>query len=61
MAASNQNSSKDQVKPASDTVNLTAEELRRISGGAGVGRATPDPTPTTPPPPGNSPTLKPGT
>jgi hypothetical protein len=48
MAASNPDSSKDQpkpTKPASDTVNLTPEELRRISAGAGVGKVVVQPTP----------------
>jgi hypothetical protein len=62
MAASSQDPSKGQkpTKPASDTVNLTADELRRISGGAKVGVAPPTSTPTTPTPPPTGPAVNPG-
>ncbi len=50
MAASSQNPSKDQdkaTKKTSDTVNLTPDELRRISGGAKIGQIPPTPSPPT--------------
>jgi hypothetical protein len=61
MAASGQNPSKDQDKASkkpSDTVNLTDEEMRRVSGGAKVGPIPPSPTPPSPnPPPPTTPTV----
>lgn len=50
MAASSQNAAKEQekAKKTPDTVNLTPEELRRISGGAKIGQIPPSPTPPSP-------------
>ncbi|APW62515.1 hypothetical protein [Paludisphaera borealis] len=63
MAASSHNPPKDSdnsPKKSSDTVNLTPDELRRISGGAKIGVIPPTPTPP-PTPPGNGNTPNPNT
>jgi hypothetical protein len=59
MAAPSPNSSKEQdkaAKPTSDTVNLSPDELRRISGGARIGQIPPTPTPPAPTSPQQTPT-----